>query len=58
MSHQTGISASQDLKDFFGTCKDGNFRVLKIAIKNEELVLDASQSPHGSFEEDILFIMI
>ncbi|KAJ8301802.1 hypothetical protein KUTeg_020789 [Tegillarca granosa] len=58
MSHQTGISASQDLKDFFGTCKDGNFRVLKIAIKNEELVLDASQSPHGSFEEDYDKLML
>ncbi|XP_041347799.1 twinfilin-1-like isoform X2 [Gigantopelta aegis] len=52
MSHQTGITASEDLKRFFASAKDGSIRLIKIAIQNEELVLDHSEPPVKSWEED------
>ncbi|XP_065066650.1 twinfilin-1-like [Rhopilema esculentum] len=52
MSHQTGIKASDSLVKFFATAKDGNVRCMKIAIKDEELVLDDYKEPQGTFEED------
>ncbi len=30
MSHQTGIEACESLRNFFGKCRDGQFRVLKV----------------------------
>ncbi|WAR25043.1 TWF1-like protein [Mya arenaria] len=35
MSHQTGISASDELKDFLSHSRDGGFRLIKIAIKDD-----------------------
>ncbi|GAB0090577.1 Twinfilin [Sergentomyia squamirostris] len=39
MSHQTGIKANEKLLKFFGKCKDGKTRAIKISIENEELTL-------------------
>ncbi|XP_013408784.1 twinfilin-1 isoform X2 [Lingula anatina] len=52
MSHQTGITASEDLRNFFATSKDGSIRLMKIGIDNEELVLLDKSEPRSSWEED------
>ncbi|XP_059610471.1 twinfilin [Phlebotomus argentipes] len=39
MSHQTGIKANEKLLKFFGKCRDGKTRAVKITIENEELTL-------------------
>ncbi|CAH1783027.1 unnamed protein product [Owenia fusiformis] len=45
MSHQSGIVASQELRDFLAGAKDGSVRVIKIAIKDEKLELDHHDGP-------------
>eukprot|EP00794_Sanderia_malayensis_P006064 gene6064-6766_t len=52
MSHQTGIKANHDLTKFLGEAKEGRVRCIKIGIKDEELVLEDSKEPEGSFEDD------
>lgn len=52
MSHQTGIKANQDLKNYFGKCRGGNVRVFKVSIENEQLVLAAEEKVKGNWEED------
>ncbi|XP_071081768.1 twinfilin-1-like [Haliotis cracherodii] len=52
MSHQTGISASKDLADFFAICKDGSIRLVKISIENEQLVLSHNEKPVNTWEDD------
>lgn len=52
MSHQTGIKANEELKTFFGQCKDGKVRVIKISIQNEQLVLNDFKAPKGTWEDD------
>ncbi|XP_052779679.1 twinfilin-1-like [Mya arenaria] len=52
MSHQTGISASDELKDFLSHSRDGGFRLIKIAIKDEKLELANSEKARGTWEED------
>ncbi|KAK7102433.1 twinfilin-1-like [Littorina saxatilis] len=52
MSHQTGIIPSPDLEKFFGSAKDGTWRLLKIDIENERLHLTESAKPEGTFEQD------
>ncbi|KAJ8245692.1 hypothetical protein GJAV_G00273460 [Gymnothorax javanicus] len=37
MSHQTGIQASKEVKDIFAGARNGNYRVLKIIIVEEQL---------------------
>ncbi|GBL82629.1 hypothetical protein AVEN_263705-1 [Araneus ventricosus] len=54
MSHQTGIQGSAELKEFFSRCKDGTIRAFKVAIKDEELVLEKSCESKGTWEQDIL----
>lgn len=52
MSHQTGISASDDLKEFLAEARDGHLRVIKISIENEKLELSNSERPSGTWEQD------
>lgn len=52
MSHQTGIKASDELREFFAGSKDGRVRVIKVAIENEQLVLDRHSGASGTWEED------
>ncbi|KAE8745495.1 hypothetical protein FOCC_FOCC007875 [Frankliniella occidentalis] len=52
MSHQTGIRANQELKSFFGKCRDGNIRVFKVSIDNEQLILAGDDKVKGSWEDD------
>lgn len=52
MSHQTGIKASDNLKSFFSTCKEGSARVIKISITDEQLELAGSEKPVDTWEHD------
>lgn len=53
MSSQTGIAASEKLKKFFATCRDGRIRLIKVSISDEPaLELDESHESGGSWEED------
>lgn len=52
MSHQTGIQANEELRIFFGKCKDNSVRVIKVGIENEQLKLQQYEGPVGSFEDD------
>jgi len=55
MNSQTGIAASEELKTFFGTCRDGRVRLIKVSISDDSvpsLVLDESHEADGSWEED------
>ncbi|XP_013189686.2 twinfilin [Amyelois transitella] len=52
MSHQTGIQANAEVKKYFGKCRDGKIRFLKISIENEQLVLAKYHAVKGSWEQD------
>lgn len=52
MSHQTGIKANAELLKFFGKCKDGKTRVLKVSIENEELTLVDHKGVKKDWEKD------
>jgi len=52
MSHQTGIEACGELREFFAGSRDGHVRVMKIGIANEQLVLEESQPPSESWDQD------
>ncbi|KAM4670746.1 twinfilin-1 isoform 2-T2 [Amazona ochrocephala] len=52
MSHQTGIQASGSVKDTFVGARNGQYRLLKIVIDNEQLVVGSSRQPVGSWEKD------
>uniref|UniRef100_A0A3B3BEC8 Twinfilin actin-binding protein 2b n=1 Tax=Oryzias melastigma TaxID=30732 RepID=A0A3B3BEC8_ORYME len=52
MSHQTGIDATSELKEFLARARGGSIRIMKIIIRNEELVLDSCREPVHSWEKD------
>jgi len=56
MSTQTGIEANDDLRKFFGKCREGNarakYRLVKVVIVNEELTLDEAKETKGNWKED------
>lgn len=52
MSHQTGIQANEQLRNFFGKCRSGDVRVIKVSIRDEELALDEYREQIGNWEED------
>lgn len=52
MTHQTGIVACGELRDFFASCKDENVRLIKIGVMDEQLVLQDSAPCSGSWEHD------
>ncbi|KAL0978057.1 hypothetical protein UPYG_G00165390 [Umbra pygmaea] len=52
MSHQTGIHATQELKDFLARARGGSIRISKIVIRDEELVLDSYREPAQSWDKD------
>ncbi|KAM9468287.1 twinfilin-1-like [Clarias gariepinus] len=41
MSHQTGIQATTEVKDVFAKARNGEYRLIKVVIENEQLVLGA-----------------
>ncbi|KAL1442988.1 hypothetical protein MTO96_030485 [Rhipicephalus appendiculatus] len=52
MSHQTGIQANAELKQFFGKCRKGSVRVFKVSIVEEELTLVDQKPPKDNWEKD------
>ncbi|KAG7324099.1 hypothetical protein KOW79_012115 [Hemibagrus wyckioides] len=52
MSHQTGIQASGEVKDIFAKARNGDYRLLKIVIKDEQLALGDTKRASKSWEED------
>lgn len=52
MSHQTGIQANSELRQFFGKCREGSVRVLKVAIVEEQLTLVDEKPPKDNWERD------
>ncbi|KAM9389624.1 twinfilin-1 [Phaethornis superciliosus] len=52
MSHQTGIQASESVKNIFVGARNGQYRLLKIIIDNEQLIVGSSRQPVGSWEKD------
>ncbi|XP_055365200.1 twinfilin-2-like isoform X1 [Betta splendens] len=52
MSHQTGIIATSELKEFLAQARGGVIRIMKIIIRNEELVLDSCREPAQSWDKD------
>ena len=56
MSHQTGIHCNEELLSFISKCKNQSnslqIRLLKVSIKNEELILDEYKEPSGDWEAD------
>jgi hypothetical protein len=54
MAHQTGIKASQDLKDKFGEAAGPKIRLIKVQIVDEQLQPVESKDACGSWEDDIL----
>ncbi|XP_007888471.1 twinfilin-2 isoform X1 [Callorhinchus milii] len=52
MSHQTGIPATRELKDFFAKARGGSIRIIKVIIKDEQLVLGACSAPLKSWDVD------
>ncbi|EDO45331.1 predicted protein [Nematostella vectensis] len=52
MSHQTGIQASEDLKSVFARSKDGDIRMIKVGIENEELICITTTEPKKDWERD------
>ena len=56
MSTQTGIKANDELREFFGKCREGNargrYRMIKVIIANETLTLDEAKETKGSWKDD------
>ena len=56
MSTQTGIQANDELREFFGKCREGNsrgrYRMIKVIIANEALVLEEAKETKGSWKDD------
>ncbi|XP_062923773.1 twinfilin-2 isoform X1 [Mobula hypostoma] len=52
MSHQTGIPATRELKDFFAKARNGSIRVMKVIIKDEQLVLGMYKEPSQAWDRD------
>ncbi|KAK0063215.1 twinfilin-2 [Biomphalaria pfeifferi] len=58
MSHQTGITANDELRSFLAQSKDGHVRLIKVTIDNEQLTFSTSREPISTWENDILFFFI
>ncbi|KAF0290877.1 Twinfilin-1 [Amphibalanus amphitrite] len=52
MSHQTGITANDELVTFFGNCRNGSVRAVKISIENEQLSLHTHVPADSTWERD------
>ncbi|KYO35896.1 twinfilin-2 [Alligator mississippiensis] len=52
MTHQTGIHATPELKDFFAKARNGSVRLIKIVIEDEQLVLGAYKELSRFWDKD------
>ncbi|KAI7791761.1 twinfilin-1b [Triplophysa rosa] len=52
MSHQTGIQATGEVKEIFGKARNGEYRLIKIVIENEKLVLGGSKRASKKWDQE------
>ncbi|KPP58234.1 twinfilin-1-like [Scleropages formosus] len=52
MSHQTGIQAAEELKEIFAKARNGDYRVLKIVIEDEQLVLGGTKRAAKTWDQE------
>ncbi|XP_064310056.1 twinfilin-2 isoform X1 [Phalacrocorax carbo] len=52
MTHQTGIHATTELKDFFAKARNGSVRLIKVVIEDEQLVLGAHKELSRRWDAD------
>lgn len=53
MSHQTGIQASSDVKEIFFSARSGDqYRVIKIDIEDEELILGTTRNASMKWDQE------
>ncbi|XP_063053198.1 twinfilin-1-like [Engraulis encrasicolus] len=52
MSHQTGIQAGDDVKEIFATARNGDLRLLKIVIENEQLAVGGSKQASQAWDQE------
>ncbi|XP_035282500.1 twinfilin-1-like [Anguilla anguilla] len=52
MSHQTGIQATGEVKDIFARARNGEYRLLKIVIENEQLVVGGAKHAAKSWDQE------
>ncbi|KAJ8382817.1 hypothetical protein SKAU_G00035950 [Synaphobranchus kaupii] len=52
MSHQTGIQATAEVKDIFARARNGEYRLLKIVIENEQLVVGGVKHAAKNWEQE------
>ncbi|KAG7320229.1 hypothetical protein KOW79_016082 [Hemibagrus wyckioides] len=50
MSHQTGIQATAEVKQVFTRARNGEYRLIKVVIENEQLVLGGTRSVAQKWE--------
>ncbi len=54
MSTTTGIRANPELEAFLSVCRDGRVRMLKIAIRSEQLTLEEAKEANGEYVATVL----
>ncbi|KAM9313450.1 twinfilin-1 [Gastrophryne carolinensis] len=52
MSHQTGIQASDDVRETFAKARNGKYRLLKLDIEDEQLTVSVREKPAASWDKD------
>ncbi|XP_038004858.1 LOW QUALITY PROTEIN: twinfilin-2 [Motacilla alba alba] len=52
MTHQTGIHATTELRDFFAKARNGSVRLIKVVIEDEQLVLGAHKELSRRWDTD------
>ncbi|XP_062466291.1 twinfilin-2 isoform X1 [Pezoporus occidentalis] len=52
MTHQTGIHATTELRDFFAKARNGSVRLIKVIIEDEQLVLGAHRELSRRWDAD------
>ncbi|XP_075456233.1 twinfilin-1 [Ascaphus truei] len=52
MSHQTGIQASEEVRETFAKARNGKYRVLKLDIEDEQLTVSCFEKPADSWDKD------
>ncbi|KAL0612267.1 Twinfilin-1 [Plecturocebus cupreus] len=49
---EIGFRASEDVKEIFARARNGKYRLLKISIENEQLVIGSYSQPSDSWDKD------
>ncbi|XP_052361160.1 twinfilin-1-like [Oncorhynchus keta] len=52
MSHQTGIQAAEEVKDIFAKARNGAYRLLKVVIEMETLVLGGTKHASKKWDQE------